>query len=429
MVVGRRFANVSHIYMAELDPNRHTPLHPGVDAQSWLGFEQRIQARRFDALVASTRQAIAAGNAVLAQHAIEEARELRPNAPELADLQAELRVLAPPPAGALLWRRAAGALMLLIVGVSMFIALDQTRVMPSTLPMITPPPPQLLGAVPTLRTIPPVAMPIPGETPDLRVEPAEDLDATREGLEVEPAETRLAPSLRAADNKINALPPRAAPARSGRLESSPTSRESSLRSAGAATSDAAAASTTGIERESGAQPPVARRTPQSVGEAADRIELAGGVDPPARIESSGPPMRSAISSGVPSVTPSPAFVNVANVDRTAEDQSRVAEVLRRYARAYDNLDVGAARDVWPSVDQRALSRAFESLASQTVSFDDCDIDVQGTTANASCRGQASYVGKVGRGAPRTEPRTWRFELRRDGETWKIANAEARRTSG
>jgi hypothetical protein len=114
------------------------------------------------------------------------------------------------------------------------------------------------------------------------------------------------------------------------------------------------------------------------------------------------------------------------VDGVSDDQSRVADVLRRYARAYGALDANAARDVWPSVDQRALARAFESLRSQELSLQDCEIDVQGATANASCRGQAQYVGKVGSGEPRIEPRTWRFELRREGEAWKIANAEARR---
>ncbi len=132
---------------------------------------------------------------------------------------------------------------------------------------------------------------------------------------------------------------------------------------------------------------------------------------------------------IPAASAVPALVNAVHVDRSADEQLRVADVLRRYARAYGELDVSAAREVWPGVDQRALTRAFDGLASQTVSFDDCQIDVQGATANASCHGQASYVGKVGRGVPRTEPRTWRFQLRRDGETWKIANAEARRTTG
>lgn len=108
------------------------------------------------------------------------------------------------------------------------------------------------------------------------------------------------------------------------------------------------------------------------------------------------------------------------------DETGVAAVLTQYARAYGQLDAGAARAVWPSVDEQALARAFAGLTSQDVAFDDCRIDVQGATANASCRGTASYVGKVGDGAPRTEAQTWRFELRRDGEAWKIENAEARR---
>jgi hypothetical protein len=124
----------------------------------------------------------------------------------------------------------------------------------------------------------------------------------------------------------------------------------------------------------------------------------------------------------PAAPPAPARLTNASAD----DQSQVADVLRQYARAYEALDANAARDVWPSVDRRALARAFENLRSQQLSLQDCEIDVRGATANASCRGQAQYVGKVGGGEPRIEPRTWRFELRREGEAWKIANAEARR---
>jgi hypothetical protein len=108
------------------------------------------------------------------------------------------------------------------------------------------------------------------------------------------------------------------------------------------------------------------------------------------------------------------------------EEPRVAAVLNQYARAYARLDAEAARAVWPSVDERALARAFAALSSQDVAFDDCSIEVQGPKANASCRGTARYVGKVGNGQLRTEPRVWRFELHRDGEAWKIANAEARR---
>jgi hypothetical protein len=167
------------------------------------------------------------------------------------------------------------------------------------------------------------------------------------------------------------------------------------------------------------QPPPYSRAPASVATHTNAAEESLG----ARATLVTVPAPTAVSS-VPT-----AAIEPARLDTSIEDSARVADVLRRYARAYGDLDVGAARDVWPGVDERALARAFGSLASQSVSFDDCQIAVHGATANASCRGQASYVGKVGRGAPRIEPRTWRFELRRDGETWKIENAEARRTSG
>jgi hypothetical protein len=124
--------------------------------------------------------------------------------------------------------------------------------------------------------------------------------------------------------------------------------------------------------------------------------------------------------------PDRALATVAGAARA--DEPGVKQALNQYARAYGRLDAGAARAVWPTVDERALARAFAGLESQDVSFDNCDIEVRGATANASCRGQASYVGKIGAREPRTEARQWRFELRRDGDAWKIESAEARRVT-
>jgi hypothetical protein len=121
-----------------------------------------------------------------------------------------------------------------------------------------------------------------------------------------------------------------------------------------------------------------------------------------------------------------AAVVPASASMVPAETSRVEEVLRRYARAYDALDASAARAVWPTVNEKALARAFQDLSSQNVSFNNCDIDIRGAVANASCSGEASYVVKVGSREPRTEPRLWRFELRLDGEAWKIENAETRR---
>src|SRR6185436_7028208 len=101
------------------------------------------------------------------------------------------------------------------------------------------------------------------------------------------------------------------------------------------------------------------------------------------------------------------------------DNSRVTQVLNQYAHAYDRLDPGAAHAVWPTVDERALARAFAALESQDVSFDKCDIDIKGTQASASCSGTASYVGKVGSRQARTEPRQWNCECKLHGDDWKI----------
>ena len=364
--------------MADLEHPHPTTLHPGVDPQSWLGFEQRIQARRFEALLGSARDAIAEGNAELAEHSIEEARELRPHAPELATLDAELRKLRPDRYGVTLWRRAGSGVMLLAAGVFMVVALDQTRFVAENLPVIAPAPP-LIGAVPTLRD--------------------------RNALSVFSEEVSPAAVVpEEGDEEIETDPTPAAPAvRPSRVEPAARAAEETL-----------------VVEDDALAPAEERAIPLDV----DGPAFRPGIVAAPAIAASRPTLAPPTSSVAP-----PTAVPAVHVDRSAEDQSRVADVLRAYARAYDTLDVSAALAVWPNVDSRALARAFESLESQTVSFDDCEIDVRGATANASCRGQASYVGKVGRGAPRTEPRTWRFELRRDGETWKIANAEARRTSG
>jgi hypothetical protein len=61
---------------------------------------------------------------------------------------------------------------------------------------------------------------------------------------------------------------------------------------------------------------------------------------------------------------------------------------------------------------------------QQVSFDDCSIAVAGNTADATCRGRASVVPKVG-GGTQSVRRTWRFKLAQDGDRWLIASAIVR----
>lgn len=95
--------------------------------------------------------------------------------------------------------------------------------------------------------------------------------------------------------------------------------------------------------------------------------------------------------------------------------------LARYAKAYDELDVEAAERVWPSVNRSALSRAFDSLASQRVSLGDCRIQIDGYAAHATCIGSATWAPKVG-GRVQTDKRSWSFDLEKSTAGWQITSA-------
>ena len=110
--------------------------------------------------------------------------------------------------------------------------------------------------------------------------------------------------------------------------------------------------------------------------------------------------------------------------RVIDPQAAVRATLGRYEAAYSGLDVSAARAVWPSVDQRALARAFDGLASQRVALENCDVLVNGATARATCSGRAEWTPKVGGGQHR-QNRRWAFELANAGGTWQIVRAEAK----
>jgi hypothetical protein len=101
-------------------------------------------------------------------------------------------------------------------------------------------------------------------------------------------------------------------------------------------------------------------------------------------------------------------------------------VLQRYRAAYQDLDARSAQAVWPGVNEAALARAFDDLASQTLIFDSCDVRVIGAAASATCRGSARYVPKIGSRDLRVEPRTWTFTLRKSGGDWAIETARASR---
>jgi hypothetical protein len=104
------------------------------------------------------------------------------------------------------------------------------------------------------------------------------------------------------------------------------------------------------------------------------------------------------------------------------EEQQIAATLHRYAAAYQDLDANAARTVWPTVDERALARAFESLELQQFTFDECDVRVIGRGASAACRGSVTYVPKVGSRTARRDDRQWNFELQKQQDVWLITRA-------
>jgi hypothetical protein len=109
----------------------------------------------------------------------------------------------------------------------------------------------------------------------------------------------------------------------------------------------------------------------------------------------------------------------------AADTRAVTAALNRYEQAFSAMDVDRARAVWPSVDAKALAKAFEQLEEQRFDLDDCDITVAGAQAEANCSGDARYVRKVGSKAMRVEPRRWHFKLRQANEEWIIDAVSSR----
>ena len=114
------------------------------------------------------------------------------------------------------------------------------------------------------------------------------------------------------------------------------------------------------------------------------------------------------------------------IPRAVNERALVEETLNKYRWAYNRLDAQSAQAVYPAVNANALARAFDALQSQSLQFDECEIDVRGGVASATCRGSSRYVPKIGNRDPHIEPRVWDFTLKKDGTDWQIESARAQR---
>jgi hypothetical protein len=102
----------------------------------------------------------------------------------------------------------------------------------------------------------------------------------------------------------------------------------------------------------------------------------------------------------------------------------IESVLKSYADAFSARDVGAAKSVWPGVDERALARAFDGLREQRLELERCEISIKGSMATATCVGTARYRPKVGIRSVRSERKVWTFHIGHRG-AWVIDDVEVR----
>jgi hypothetical protein len=134
------------------------------------------------------------------------------------------------------------------------------------------------------------------------------------------------------------------------------------------------------------------------------------------------PSRAPVSPPVADPAP-PADIALPAGEESASDG--IAEALKHLQIAYERRDATLAKEVWPTVDERALARAFDGLRSQSVTFDRCQLNVSGAAGEVECRGVTRYVPRVGGQYQRVESRQWRFRVEKAADSWLITSAAAR----
>lgn len=335
---------------------------PGMEG--YAKFEQRAKRRRVDRRLDAARLALETGQLKAAAAALDEVIELDPNLPDLQELTATFDSLRRSSAASHRGPRVAAAAVFVVTLLGASWLHESTSLI--SRPMIAAAPP--LATPSQIAAVEPDSIPVPaaGE----REAVAAVTDAIAPIAVPEPAETRATPAIATA---LLARPP---------VE--------------------LAEMTAPMPTVLPAAPPVvpAPRIVDAVQDAA----LEAPVN------------------AVAALAPAPAPA----VELSIDDNQLVKQTLQRYRVAYEGLDARKAQAVWPAVNQAALARAFDGLASQSLTFDACDVRVRGELATATCQGSARYVPKIGSREPRIERRVWNFSLHKAGDDWKIESARAER---
>jgi hypothetical protein len=372
-----------------------SPARTHTGTEQWQSFEIRMRHRRAERCLVRAEGALDAGLEAEARAALDEARSLKSETPSFEDLLAAARGRREAADAGRRQRTrraavvaAAGLIVMVGLGWAIFETRETAEVETAAAAPEPMPPP--LAQATTGGQVPAVVetSPAPADAGKSAAAP----DVTSDGERV-----------------IAAAPRPAAPPPIPR-ESAPQRRTADQPGSIAVKSAASPAMEVPVP-----EVPVPTTTETIPRPSVDASLTAGAVGAPATA-----------SMSVPAPPPSPApkeAVSPPPADPASQEPA-VRNVLARFEAAYSSLSASAARQVWPSVDARSLSRAFEGLESQRVSLGNCRVTVESSTARAECSGSATWTPKVG-GGRRTEARRWEFDLARDNGAWLILQARAR----
>jgi hypothetical protein len=424
-------------------PGNGRPAH--LATPEWQSFEVRMRARKAERCLQRAAEALDTGSIGEASDALDEARQLSPLHPRLTEFAARLEELKHPAPIArrhsYVWTRAA-----IVAGVLAFSAAGwQTWVHRDQLALLVP------KALPNTDTSG-MASPTPGSVPAADVSAAGIGAAASNESNAAPTSAPGDPNAKAASNDTTVQTILVRPDQVIDLRLAPASPEATaVATTGSGTGsdtkmDAQKAVMTASASELSAQPQrdiVPATPPPPEYRAPAVLPASPAPSPAAFIPSVVPPTESARSStttSAPSTNPSSdvGATTSAGVAPSArpntsapapsrlvgDDRLAIRTALNRYESAYNRLDVDAVRTIWPSLDQRALTRAFDNLTSQRVALQNCNVEVAGNTARANCSGNAAWTPKVG-GGERKSARNWTFDLSELDGSWRIVHVQAR----
>ncbi|PYR21421.1 MAG: hypothetical protein DMF98_22140, partial [Acidobacteria bacterium] len=292
---------------------------PLASAEGYARFEARAKRRRVDRRIEAAHAALERRKLHEAASALDEIIALDPNLPELAGLTAEFdelrKAIATPHRGP--WLTAAAVFIVVVLGASW-----RHDVVPTPLvsyPVHTDVP---LVAAPTPALLP--AAPLPEEPAAVATAGVHDVHDVIE----EPDPTPVARPRPVRPPTVPAV--LRTPVASERPPSTPVPP---------------------LPPPDVAVPAVIAPTQQTV------VAMA---PPPPLVPPTAPPAPSRAPTPAASSSPAP----VPFVPPPADDENLVKQTLQRYRHAYEGLDAQSAHAVWPAVNQAALARAFDGLASQ-----------------------------------------------------------------